>query len=84
MTTPADTDTQTWVIAGLGHCDACGCSQDAVIIADVANYDRFCLNHTNEAAAVALSYRVFTGWYRITASRFDHTRYRLILTVCPL
>ncbi len=85
MTTfAASTDTQTWVVAGLDTCDVCGCSQDAAIIADTCNYARFCLNHTDEAAGVAVSYPAFKGWYRITACRYDHTQHRLTLTVHPL
>jgi hypothetical protein len=78
------TDSQTWVITGFDTCDVRGCSQDAAIIADSCNYARFCLNHTDEAAAIVVRYPAFKGWYRITAGRCDHTRQRLTLTVHPL
>ena len=82
MTTHVDTNTRTWVITGCATCDVYGCSQDAAIIADVSDHDRFCVDHTAEAAAVAARYPVFKGWYRITTSRNDDLR--LILTVHPL
>jgi hypothetical protein len=81
-TTALDSDSCTWAITGSATCDVYRCSQDAAIIADVGDHDRFCINHTAEAAAVAALYPVFGGWYRITASRYDDLR--LILTVHPL
>jgi hypothetical protein len=75
-------DTATWVIAGSVACDVHGCSQEAAIIADVRDHDRFCVNHTTEAAAAALLHPEFGGWYRITTGRSHDAR--LVLTVHPL
>ena len=77
-------DSRTWVVTGFDTCDVRGCSQVAAIIADGRDGARFCVDHTDEAAAVAVSYPAFKGWHRITAGRYDHTRGRLILTVHPL
>jgi len=81
-TTAVDIDSRTWTVTGSATCDVERCSQDAAIIADICNHDRFCINHTAEAAAVAALYPGFDGWYRITASRYYGLR--LILTVHPL
>ena len=80
--TDVEFDAATWVIAGSAACDVHGCSQEAAIIADVRDHDRFCVNHTTEAAAAALLHPEFGGWYRITTSRSDGAR--LVLTVHPL
>jgi hypothetical protein len=81
-TTAVDTDSRTWAITGSATCDVDRCSQDAAIIADVSDQDRFCIKHTAEAAAVAALYPVFGGWYRITASRYEDLQ--LSVTVHPL
>jgi hypothetical protein len=80
--TNVELDTATWVIAGSVACDVHGCSQEAAIIADLRDRDRFCVNHTTEAAAAALLHPEFGGWYRITGSRYDGAR--LVATVHPL
>jgi hypothetical protein len=81
-TTAVDTDSRTWVITGSATCGVYRCSQDAAIIADVCDHDRFCINHTAEPATVAARYPVFGGWYRVTDSRYDDVR--LIVTIHPL
>jgi hypothetical protein len=81
MTNAIDTDS-TWIDAGSATCDIHGCNQPAAIIADTCNRERFCLNHTRQAADVAAHYRPFRGWYRIAANR-EHNL-GLILTVHPL
>ncbi len=78
MSTHLDTD-DTWIDSGSTTCDVDGCSQPAAIIADTWNRERFCLNHTRQAADVAAHHRPCRGWYRITASR-EH-RLGLILAV---
>lgn len=83
MTTQTDTDTRTWVVTGLHTCDVHRCCQDAAIIADDGNHDRFCTDHTDEAVAVALTCPVFGGWFRIVGSAYHHPA-RLMLTVHPL
>ena len=35
------------------------------------------------AAAVAVRYPAFKGWYRLTAGRYDRTQHRVTLTVHP-
>ena len=74
-------DTDTWIVSRSHTCDVDRCSQDAAIITDSDNYDRFCTNHTAEAAVAAQS-TGFDGWYRITRSRYDDGH--LIVTVHPL
>jgi hypothetical protein len=81
MTNAIDTDS-TWIDAGSATCDIHGCNRPAAIIADTWNRERFCLNHTRQAADVAAHYRPFRGWYRIAANR-EHNL-GLILTVHPL
>lgn len=78
-----DTTTEeTWLDSGSLTCDTDGCTQPATIIADTLNRERFCSNHTRDAAAVPALYHPFNGWYRITASR-EH-QLGLLLTVHPL
>ena len=84
MTTHLDTDTCTWVITGTHYCDVNGCSQPADIIADVCDYDRFCINHLTEAANVAAVYPVLKGWYRIRIVDSRYDALKLVLTVHPL
>jgi hypothetical protein len=81
MTNAIDTDS-TWIDAGSATCDVPACNHPAAIIADTWNRERFCINHTRQAADVAAHYRPFRGWYRIAASR-EHNL-GLILTVHPL
>jgi hypothetical protein len=80
----AFTDRQTWVVTGVRDCDIDGCSQEAAIIANTSNYARFCLAHSEEGVGIALRDPEFSGWYRVTAGRYDDTRHRLIVTVHPL
>jgi hypothetical protein len=81
MTHTIDTDS-TWIDAGSATCDVPGCNHPAAIIADTWNRERFCINHTRQAADAAAHHHPFRGWYRITASR-EHNL-GLILTVHPL
>jgi hypothetical protein len=76
------TSTETWLDSGTATCDVDGCGQPAAIIADTWDRERFCTNHTQDAAAIPALHRPFRGWYRITASR-DHDL-GLILTVHPV
>ncbi|MBV8861704.1 MAG: hypothetical protein JO259_07580 [Mycobacterium sp.] len=78
MTTYIDTE-DTWLDSGSATCDIPGCSQPAAIIADTWNRERFCLNHTLQAADVPAHDHRFRGWYRIADSR-EH-QLGLILTV---
>lgn len=83
-TTPGARGTRTWTVTGAHFCDVNGCGRPAEIIADVCDYDRFCGEHTAEAAAVAQLYAVFKGWYRIIASHYHFPSYRVTFTVEPL
>jgi hypothetical protein len=72
----------TWLDSGSATCDVDGCHQPAAIIADTWNRERFCANHTRDAAAIPALDPAFRGWYRITAVR-DHPL-GLLLTVHPI
>jgi hypothetical protein len=78
MSSAIDTN-DTWIDSGSATCDVHGCTQPAAIIADTWNRERFCINHTRQAAEIPTHYRPFRGWYRIAASREHHLG--LILTV---
>jgi hypothetical protein len=81
MSIGLDTD-GTWIDSGSATCDVHGCSRPAAIIADTWDRERFCIDHTRNAADIPAHYRVFRGWYRIVSCR-EHDL-GLILTVRPL
>ena len=81
MSTATDTDS-TWIDSGSATCDVPGCGQSAAIIADTWDRERFCSDHTREAADIPARHRAFGGWFRVTGSR-EHDL-GLLLTVHPL
>jgi hypothetical protein len=78
----SDPDTCIWTITGSPTCEIARCSQPAAIITDTTAHRRFCVDHSAEAASVALLTSGFGGWYRVTASRTSGPG--LIVSVHPL
>ena len=82
MSILSDFDDCTWFITGSPTCEIGGCDRPAAIITDTAVHQRFCVDHSAEAADLALVTPGFRGWYRVIDSRSNGPR--LIVTVHPL
>jgi hypothetical protein len=80
-TTCVEDDAQIWIVTGSHYCGAAHCSQPAAIVAAAPRHERFCVDHTDQAALAAVQ-PSFAGWYRISSAHYVAND--LIATVHPL